>query len=167
MLEYTVIDGSDTVKLRFEHSLLSLSKWESKYKVAFSSTSVKPTDQMIDYYQFMLIDDVDPTLVYRLSPEDLDGLTKYINDPMTASSVPIQNESRGPKETMTSELIYYWMVELGIPFEAERWHLNRLMTLIQITSFKKQPPKKQSPQKMLNDWREANAARKKQYGTNG
>jgi len=122
---------------------------------------------MMDYFRFMLIDEVDPDLVYRLSPEQMDELTKYISDPMTASSIPDEGNKRPSNEMITSELIYYWMVALKIPFEAETWHLNRLMMLIQITNYKQQPPKKQKAADAMATFREMNEKRKKMFNTTG
>ena len=168
MLELTVQDGTTEVVLQFEHSLLSLSKWESKHKKAFMSTPVKDAGEMIEYFEAMLVGSYSPGVVYRLDPEQLDEITNYINEPQTATHVPEEEPSKKfAAETVTSELIYYWMTALKINWAAETWHLSRLMTLIQITNFKSQPEKKQSKGEALSKWREANAAIKKKYGTNG
>ena len=169
MLELTVnMANEENVLLEFEHSLLSLSKWESKYKKPFLSTTEKTSLEMIHYFQCMLLNkNVKKDIVYRLSPEQLSELSDYINDSMTASSVP-QEQSKGSQEIVTSELIYFWLVTLKIPFNpAETWHLNRLMMLIQITNYKNQPDKKRSKAEMMSKWRAANEQRKKQYGTKG
>ena len=167
MLELTVHDGKNNVVLKFEHSLLSLSKWESKHKKAFLATPMKTSTDMIEYFEDMLLNpEVGSDLIYRLTPEQLDELSNYVNDPMTASSVPKDN-ARPSRETVTSELIYYWMVALKINWAAESWHLNRLMMLIQITNYKQQPEKKRAKSDMLNKWREANARNKERFGTNG
>lgn len=169
MLELKVNDGDNEVMLKFEHSLLSLSKWESKHKEAFLATPTKKSEDLIDYFECMLVSPESSTdLVYRLSPAQLDQLSDYINDPMTASSVPDIEE--GPKvvETTTSELIYYWMVALKIPFHpAETWHLNRLMMLVRITNYKSQPEDKRKSGSLLQTWREMNARNKEKFGTKG
>lgn len=168
MLEHRIHDGDREVVLQFEHSLLSLSKWEAKHKKAFLATPTKTTEDLLDYYQDMLLTPgVRREIVYRLSPQQLDELSDYINDSQTASSVPPSTEKRGFVEPTTSELIYYWMVALNIPFSAETWHLNRLMMLIQITSFKQQPEKKRNPKEMLQDWREINRRNREILGTKG
>jgi hypothetical protein len=168
VLELKVHDGEADVTLRFEHSLLSLSKWEAKHKKAFITDKQKTHTELIDYFECMLLPPVlDTTLVLRLSPEQLDQLTEYMNDSQTASSVPVDKNKKGTGEIVTSELIYYWMVALTIPFEAETWHLNRLMMLVQIANFKQQPPKKRSVSETMSDWKKLNAERKAQYGTNG
>lgn len=169
MLELKVIDGEHEVVLEFEHSLLSLSKWESKHKKPFLASTAKKHEEMIDYFGDMLVTPgVSPTLVYRLPPEQLDALTDYINESRTASSVPKDNDSKGVVEIVTSELIYYWLVALEIPFHpVETWHLTRTMMLIQITNFKKQPPKKRNPRELLNDWASLNQRNKERFGTTG
>lgn len=122
---------------------------------------------MVDYFQDMLLEG-DPALVFRLSPEQLDTITKYINDPMTASSIPSSmDKKRSTPEIVTSELVYYWMTVLKINWEAQDWHFNRLMMLIQITNFKSQPESKRSKGQVLADWREMNARNKKLFGTKG
>lgn len=169
MLELKAYDGDTEVVLQFEHSLLSLSKWESKSKTPFLATPVKTAEVLLDYFEDMLLTPgTPPGIIYRLSPEQLKELTEYINDPMSASSVPQEGPNRRTPEITTSELIYYWMTALKIPFNpAETWHLNRLMMLIQIANYKNQPEKKRRPGQVLNDWREQNARLKKDYGTNG
>ena len=168
MLELKVYDDSEVVVLQFEHSLLSLSKWESKNKKPFMSTPTKSSIEMIDYFQDMLINDVKEELVYRLSPEQLDELVEYINDQPTASSVPSDGPQKISNEMITSELVYYWLAALKIPFDpVETWHLHRLMMLIRIANYKSQPAKKQNSASMLQKWREANEARKKEFNTTG
>lgn len=170
MLELKVIDGEREVVLQFEHSLLSLSKWEEKHKKPFLATASKKHEEMVDYFQEMLLTPGEsPTLVYRLSPQQMDALTDYINEQRTASSVPEDKKSgNGVVEIVTSELIYYWLVALEIPFQpAETWHLSRLMMLVKITGFKKQPPKKRNPRELLNDWRELDRRNKERFGTTG
>lgn len=168
MLELPVKFNDREVMLQFEHSLLALSKWEAKHKKPFLSKQTKSPGDLIDYFQCMLLSpDEDTSLVYVLSPEQLEELAKYINDSQTASSVP-QEQSKYNPEVTTSELIYYWLVGLQIPFHpVETWHLSRLMMLVQITSFKQQPAKKQRDGNVMNKWRELNEARKKQFGTEG
>lgn len=167
MLELTVRDEGRDVVLKFEHSLRSLSKWESKHKKPWHATAAKTSFDMIEYYQDMLLESQDPTLVYRLSPEELDSLTDYINDPMTASSVPYDGPPKPNREVMTSELIYYWMTALKINWEAQDWHLNRLMMLIQIASVKSQPEKKRSRGELLNVWADIKKRNKEKFGIEG
>jgi hypothetical protein len=170
VLELKVYDEDREVVLQFEHSLLSLSKWEEKHKKPFLASTSKKHEEMIDYFQEMLLTPGEsPTIVYRLSPEQMDQLTDYINESRTASSVPKDTTSTGGViEIVTSELIYYWLVALEIPFHpVETWHISRLMMLIQITNFKKQPPKKRNPKEALMDWATLNQRNKERFGTTG
>ena len=169
MLELKVYKGQEEVELRFEHSLLSLSKWESKYRIAFLTDRQKTPGELIDYFQFMLVDpDVDEDLVYLLTPEQQDEIVEYMNTPQTASHVPEDPKaSKYNPEITTSELIYYWMVALKINWEAQAWHLSRLMMLVQITGYKNQPEKKRKPKEVYQDWIKENDRRRKMLGTNG
>lgn len=168
MLELKVTQNDKGVTLKFEHSLLSISKWEAKYKKAFLGTTQKTPIEMIEYYEEMLVSPANRELVYLLEPDQLEELTNYVNSQRTASSVPDLDGRPSPfREIVTSELIYYWMVALNIPFEAEKWHLSRLMMLIRITNFKQTPPEKQNKAQMMAKMREINEQRKAQYNTTG
>lgn len=169
MLELKVRDGSKEVVLQFEHSLLSLSKWEAKHKKPFMSTVQKLPSEMIDYFQDMLLSpEVDRDLVYALNPEQLDDLTKYIADPQSASSVRDGTDKGQSGEVVTSELIYYWLVALQIPFQpTETWHLNRVMMLVRIANFKQQPEKKRPEGEVMSQWAALNEKRKKMFNTKG
>lgn len=167
MLELTVHDGDKNVTLQFEHSLLSLSKWESKHQKPFLDSTPKKASEMIDYYMCMLLSpDVDPTLVYRLEPEKLDLIGEYIAAPQSASFVP-EEKSRGPAEIVTSELVYYWLVSLQIPFEVQTWHLSRVMMLVRMTTYKNSPPEKRNLRDVVRDMRSENERRKKMFNTKG
>lgn len=167
MIELEVESEGKLVTLQFEHSLRSLSKWESEHKIAFLASNQKTPTQMIEYYQCMLLSG-DPDLVYGLSPKQLDELTEYINDTRSASSVPQeQTTSQYNPEITTSELVYFWMTALKINWEAQDWHFSRLMMLIQITSYKQQPPKKRNPAQVMTDWRQENERRKQLFNTSG
>ena len=170
MLELKVHDGDREVVLQFEHSLLSLSKWEAKNKKAFLSTPTKPHDELIDYFQYMLVNqDAGPENVFRLSPGQMDELSNYINDSQTASSVPQEDNARKSGEIVTSELIYAWLALLKIPFQpTETWHINRIMMLVSITNYKLKPEeKKKSRGDFMKKWREQQARLKEQFGTSG
>lgn len=165
MLELIVFDGKKDRKIQFEHSLVSLSKWEAKHQIPFQGPIAKSPEQMIDYFQDMLLSrKVDPEIVWRLDPEQQEQLTKYINSSRTASFVP-QEKSSGLPEPQTAELMYYYMVELGIPFEpTNTWHLSQCLMLIQLTSFKKAPPKKRKVREVMQDWHQQNERQKKILG---
>lgn len=166
MLELKVYDNGDEIVLRFEHSLRSLSKWESKFLRPFSKEAKQPSE-LIDYFQCMLLEGQDVDLVLRLTPSQLKTLLNYVNDSQTASSVPRDPKARPSAEIVTSELIYYWMVALNINWEAQDWHLSRLMMLIEILNFKQQPAKKRDGRSALKDWASLNARNKERYGTTG
>jgi hypothetical protein len=170
VLELKVHDGDREVVLQFEHSLLSMSKWESKHKKPFLSKEPKLHEMMIEYFQDMLLGDSDPDLVFRLSPEQLDHLSLYINDYPGASSVP-KEDTKPPlnPEQVTSELIYYWLTALRIPFiPTESWHVNRILMLVQITNYKQTPEdkrKKRPDKDVMADWRVENERRLKMFKT--
>lgn len=168
MLELKVTQNDKVVTLKFEHSLLSLSKWESKHKKAFLGPIAKTTVEMIEYFEEMLVTPGNKELVYLLEPDQLETITHYINEVRTASSVPeIQSVNRFNAEIVTSELIYYWMVALKIPFDAEKWHLSRLMMLIRITNFKSEPVKKQNAAAKVAEWKKLNDERRAKLGSKG
>lgn len=168
MLELKVNRGSEVVVLRFEHSLLSVSKWESKHRKPFLSLGQKPADEMIDYYQCMLVSPEDePEIVYRLAPSQMDEIVRYINNPMTASTAPSDPDQKKSSEVITSEIIYYQMTALKINWEAQSWHLNRLMMLIAITSYRQQPPKKESKAGAMARWQEMNRRNRERLNSKG
>ena len=158
-------------ELEFEHSLVSLSKWESIHEKPFFSwreDETKTVEEMLNYFEQMLISPANcRELVQHLTPEDHMTLVEYINSSRTATVVRELQEQKGPKENVTSELIYYWMVTFNIPFEAETWHLNRLMTLVRICGVKNSKPQKQPTTKTVQDMRAMNEARRKALGTSG
>lgn len=152
--------------LKLEHSLVSISKWESKWHKSFLSDNNKSPEEVIDYIRCMTINQVNPYVYYSLSKKNMDMIMQYINDPMTATTI---KDTPGKKnnELITSELIYYWMVALEIPFECEKWHINRLLTLIKICNIKNQPAKNMPKREILNQNRLLNEARRKKYHTKG
>lgn len=167
MLQFTVHNGKKNVRLVLEHSLLSLSKWESKHKKPFLETKAKTGEEMIDYFQSMIVSPPNKEdLIFRLSPEQMDQITDYINDSMTAAKVP-NLPKKGSPDTLTSDLIYSWLVALKINWESQHWHLNRLMMLIQILNAQQEAQKPQSKAEVLRDWRKQNAELKEKYGTSG
>jgi len=158
-------------KLEFEHSLVSLSKWESIHEKPFFSwkkDDTKTQEEMISYFEEMLISPAGrKDLVSLLAPEQQVALVEYINSERTATTVREVQQKPGPKENVTSELIYYWMISFEIDWEAQHWHLNRLMTLIRICSVKNSKPQKQPASSTAAKYRELNEARKKKLGTSG
>ena len=154
--------------LQLEHSLVSLSKWESKWGKAFLSKQEKTYEETIDYIKCMTItQNVDPNVYNHLSKSIIDKITEYIEAPMTATYFSKEQSSGNSREQVTSELIYYWMIALNIPFECQKWHLNRLLTLIRVCNIKKQAPKKMSKRAIMSRNAALNAARRKQLNTRG
>ena len=155
--------------LTLEHSLVSLSKWESKWEKAFFSRKEKTDEETLDYVKCMTItQNVDPDVYEFLSTENLNQINKYIEAPMTATSfLEDKTGGRSNREQVTSELIYYWMVAHNIPFECQKWHLNRLLTLIRVCNIKNAPPKKRSKRDIMKRNAALNAARRNQMNTKG
>lgn len=153
--------------LSLEHSLVSISKWESKWNKPFLGKEDKTFEQTIDYIKCMtLTQNVDPLVYTSLTRDNIEAINEYIAAPMTATWFSENQRSRS-REVVTSELIYYWMIALNIPFECQKWHLNRLMTLINVCSIKNAPPKKMSKREIMNRNRALNSARRKAKGTRG
>lgn len=154
--------------LQLEHSLVSLSKWESKWCKPFLTKNEKTLEETLDYIKCMTItQNVDPATYQRLTNANIKQINDYIDAPMTATTFNGDNTKGRGKETITSELIYYWMISLNIPMECQKWHLNRLLTLVRVCNVKNTPPKKMSRREVTNRYAALNAARKKQLGTNG
>jgi len=147
--------------LVLEHSLVSISKWEAKWCKPFISKEAKTEEQLLDYVRCMTITtNVDPNVYKVLTPENIKQINEYIDSPMTATWFSEKGQKGRSREVITSELIYYWMVAFQIPFECQKWHLNRLMTLIRICNIKNQPPKKMGKKEAMNRQRSLNAARR-------
>lgn len=155
--------------LCLEHSLVSISKWESKWKKAFLGKDPKTKEETIDYIKCMTITQNVPDIVYRcLSKQNLDEIGKYIADEHTATWFS-DNNNKPTSETVTSELIYYWMTAFNIPFECQKWHLNRLLTLVKICSIKNNPKgnKTMSKSAVLRQNSALNKARRARTGSRG
>ncbi len=155
--------------LTLEHSLLSLSKWESKWHIPFLGKDAKSYEQQIDYIRCMTITpNVDPKLYYSLTPENMKQIEDYIQDPMTATWFNDRSgQEKKSREVVTAEIIYYWMKTLAIPFECEKWHLNKLLTFIRVCNVKDAPDKKMSKRDLYSQNRALNEARRKRLNTRG
>lgn len=144
----TFVYEKEVRNLQFEHSLLSLSKWEMHYHKPFLSRQEKTTEEIIYYFKCMCINDrgYGDEIFERIarSPKLIKQIQEYIDNPMSATTFREDENRRVNNEIITNEILYYDMIALQIPIEFERWHLNRLMTLIRVCSIKNQPPKKLS-----------------------
>lgn len=154
--------------LSLEHSLVSISKWESKWCKAFLSKNNKTYEETIDYIKCMtLTQNVDPKVYDWLTVENIEQVNSYIEAPMTATYLSEDKRGSTSRETITAELIYYWMIFYNIPVDFRKWHLNRLLTLIRVCDRKNNPPKKMSQRELMARNRALNASRRKQHGTRG
>ena len=155
--------------LSLEHSLVSLSKWESKWNKPFLGKDEKTFEETLDYIRCMTLNrNVDPAVYTCLTNENINEINAYIEAPMTATKFSKNLPGgKSSNEQVTAELIYYWMIALNIPFECQKWHLNKLLTLIKVCNLKSQPPKKMSKREIMNQNAAINAARRKKYNTKG
>jgi hypothetical protein len=154
--------------LELEHSLVSLSKWESIFEKPFLGVEPKTPEEIISYVKCMTLTSNFPKEIFQqLSEENYKQIHEYIDAKMTATWFSESPGAPKSREVITSELIYYWMTVFSIPFECEHWHLNRLFTLIRICNVKAAKPKKMSRASAAARQRELNAQRKAQLGTRG
>ena len=154
--------------LQLEHSLVSLSKWESKWNKPFLSTKDKTNEEVIDYIKCMTITpNISDDVYYRLTNENIIQINEYINAPMTATTFSDEQNKNHSREKVTAEIIYYWMIAQNIPFECQKWHLNKLITLIRVCNIKNTPPKKRSKRDIMSRHAALNAARRQQYNAKG
>jgi len=156
---------------KIEHSLVAIAKWEAKWHVPFLDDKTEKTNEMmIDYIRCMTItQNVNPLIYEHIPVEILKEINDYIDDPMTATWFNDQHKGRR-SEVVTAELVYYWMITQNIPPEYDKWHFNRLMTLIRVCSEKNaqaQNGKKMSKRNILNQNKALNAARRKASGSRG
>lgn len=154
--------------LTLEHSLVSISKWESKWKKPFFGKEDKTLQETIDYVRCMTISqNVDPSVYMAIGDNEIIQIKNYIEDSMTATWFSDSGQTKKSNEIITSEIIYCWMIQNNIPMECQKWHLNRLLTLIRVCSIKNSPPEKKSRQQILAENAKLNAERKKRLGTTG
>lgn len=168
--EFVILKGQ---KLTLEHSLISISKWEMKWHKAFLGDGEKTVEETLDYVRCMNIGPInDPDIFYRLEPEQIEKINAYISEPMTATTF----SSRRPgapnrphsRDVITNELIYYWMIGYNIPFDpCEKWHFERLMTLIKVCEVKSEKPQKMSKRELAARNAALNAQRRAKLKTKG
>jgi hypothetical protein len=147
--------------------LISVSKWESKFKKPFLS-SEKSVPEILEYIKFMtLTQNVDPIVYMGLTESNVQSIKNYIDDSMTATTFKAAPKKGGTKEVITAELIYYWMIAFNVPVEFERWHLNKLLTLLEVCARKQEQPKKMSRHEISAQHRAINAANRAKFHTKG
>lgn len=139
--EFSVVDVKETT-IQMEHSLISLKKWEQKWQKPFLNNDQKSKEEQIDYFRCMTLSkNIDPNVYNWIPIDELNKIMEYIKNPMTATTIWFRGNKtigaqKNQNETVTAELIYYWMIALMIPIEFEKWHLNQLLTLIQVVNIK-------------------------------
>lgn len=156
--------------LQLEHSLVSIAKWESKWNKSFLSTKEKTREETIDYIRCMTITkNVDPKVYEFLTPSNLDEINSYIEAPMTATYIREDEANMPNRDKITAELIYYWMLSLNIPFECQKWHLNRLLSLVKVCNVKNAPSGKgnRNTGDIMHSNAKINAARRKRLHSKG
>lgn len=159
-------------KFYLEHSLVSISKWESKWHKPFLIKTQKTEEEVLDYIRCMIVTpNIPDNIVYFLSADDFAKINAYIENPMTATTFHTAKTSNNQlgtsprkQETLTSELIYYWMIENDIPVEFQKWHLNRLLTLIRVCRIKSNSENKMNKKDNLSQMRSINQARRAKHG---
>ena len=155
------------VTLNLEHSLVSLSKWESHFEKPFLSTE-KTAEETLWYVKAMNVSPgISPEVYLKLKSKHVDAIKAYIDAKMTATTFNDHGNQRPNREIITAEIIYYWMITLNIPFECQHWHLNKLLTLVRVIQLKNAPKKKINKDELRKTYRDLNAQRKAEMGTSG
>lgn len=159
---------SKEVTIKLEHSLVAISKWESKWEKPFLTDNNKSEEELYNYIECMIVnkDDIDEYTINSLTNDQILKIRDYIGSKQTATTVRL-NGGKGNREIMTSEVLYYLMIANNIPFECQYWHINRLVTLINVCKAKNSTPEKQNPKDILSRNRALNEARRKAKKTSG
>lgn len=154
--------------IRLEHSLIAVSLWESKWKRCFTQKPPATPDEIVDYIRCMCLDkNVDEIAFRAIQVEDYKRVLDYIADPMTATTITDRSHGRTNHESMTSEVIYFYMTAFNIPFSCEKWHLNRLLTLIKVCSIKNGGDQKMGRNDIMSQNKALNAARRAKMHSRG
>ncbi len=164
--EFIKVKGRE---LHLEHSLVSLAKWESKFHKTFLVKENKTRAETIEYIKLMTItQNVEDNVFKAIDTKVLNEVSAYLEDPMTATTFSEQEQKRKiNREVITAEIIYYWMVALQIPMECQKWHLNRLLTLINVCNIKNQPKGKMSKAAIVARNKALNAERRQRSNSPG
>lgn len=159
---------SKGANLKLEHSLISISNWEMRWHIPYFDVN-KTEEQDLDYIRCMTLNkELDQSVYFGLTQQNILDINKYMQDEMTATKIrDIKNKSSRGGQMITSELIYYWMIQFGIPFSCEKWHINRLIMLIRVCAEESRPKKKRSSKDIASDYRALNAARRAALNTKG
>ena len=168
-IEIQANEDETPIVLEFEHSLVSISKWEAKHEKPFFGREAKTPDEMQSYIELMLLNKNAPkNFVSLMKDGDFAVIAEYMNSRQSGTTFREDDSTKPSSEIITSELIYYWLVQFNIPFEpVEEWHFSRLMNLIKIAGVKQSKPKKMSKQATAEYYRKLNEERRKQLGTSG
>lgn len=151
-----------------EHSLRSIAKWESKWNIPFLTNKEKTHEQSIDYFRCMeTTGRIDLSFMNFITPEQEKQVSDYINATMTATTINHRGPKKQSREIVTAEIVYFWMIQYGIPSEYDKWHLNRLLTLIEVCSIKSGPQQKMGHKEQMAQQRALNEARRAKYNTRG
>lgn len=162
---FVVLESFD---LELEHSLAALSKWESKLEKPFLAQKEKTTEDTLFYIECMtLTPNVPPEVFSKLVNEHYKAIMEYIDSKQTATWFSDRQPQTQGKEIVTAEIIYFWMVSLQIPWEAQYWHLNKLLTLIRVFELKGAKQKPMGKAEQMQRQREENARRRAMYKTKG
>lgn len=155
------------LEIELEHSLVSLSKWESKYKKSFLSSKEKTTEEILDYIAMMSNVEIEISSVRCIKEDDLGKIQEYIESRQSATTFSDRSNRPPSREIITAEIVYYWMISYQIPFECQYWHLDRLLTLLRVLEVKNQPAKKMSKGELARKQRSLNAQRRAAMGSSG
>lgn len=169
ILKLPAIDDADAIELQLEHSLVSISKWEALYEKAFFTLEPRTHEENMQYIEQMIMDHIPDNFINRLLDDHINMVGDYINSKQSATWFNDRPQPGGvSKEVITSELIYFWLVQFNIPFQpTETWHLNRLMVLVKIAGIKQTKPKPMSKQAQAEQYRQLNEQRRRELGTSG
>lgn len=168
--EFIVIEELDRpYTINLEHSLISVSLWESRWHIPFITKDGKHTlEQTLDYIKCMTITKNVPDVVYkRIKAQDVERISDYINDPMVAPVYRAPDKKKNKNQVVTSITVYGWMTSLQIPWQAEKWHYNRLLELIEEVNANNTPPEKMSKKEIMERNRKLNEERRKKYNSKG